>query len=421
MDTLIKLQEIAVHMGLEPDGELRTPNDERRVQSGAQPAVAPCGQVVGPSSRDRSRVVGGRATGVASSAVSKQAALGVTNVHLPNGRLMPLLKTMMTTACERDCFYCPFRAGRSKTRRVTFSPDEMARAFGDMRRAGVVEGLFLSSGIIGGGARAQDKLLDTVEIVRRQGYMGYIHLKIMPGAEQAQVLRAAQLADRLSINLEAPTAERLAALAPKKQFAEELLAPLRWMEQIRRERPAHENVKGRWPSSVTQFVVGAVDESDVELLSATEHLIREASLKRAYFSAFRPLPDTPLENRAAEDPWREHRLYQASFLFRDYGFDLEEMPFDERGRLPLDTDPKRAWAEVHLCEAPVEVNRAEREELLRVPGVGPKGAAAILAARRRATLRSVDELRRIGVRTKDIEPFVLLDGRRPAYQMRLFG
>ncbi len=414
MDTLIKLQEIAVHMGLEPDGELRTPNDERRVQSGTQPALAPCGQVIGP-------VIGPVAVGRRESPNAKAAALGVTNVHLPNGRLMPLLKTMMTTACERNCFYCPFRAGRSKTRRVTFSPDEMARAFGDMRRAGVVEGLFLSSGIIGGGARTQDKLLDTVEIVRRQGYMGYIHLKIMPGAERDQVLRAAQLADRLSINLEAPTAERLAALAPKKQFAEELLAPLRWMEQIRRERPAHENVKGRWPSSVTQFVVGAVDESDLELLSATEHLIRAASLKRAYFSAFRPLPDTPLENHPAEDPWREHRLYQASFLFRDYGFDLEEMPFDERGRLPLDTDPKRAWAEVHLGEAPVEINRAEREELLRVPGIGPKGAAAILAARRRATLRSVDELRRIGVRTKDIEPFVLLDGRRPAYQLRLFG
>ena len=414
MDTLIKLQEIAVHMGLEPDGELRTPNDERRVQSGTQPALAPCGQVIGP-------VIGPVAVGRRESPNAKAAALGVTNVHLPNGRLMPLLKTMMTTACERNCFYCPFRAGRGKTRRVTFSPDEMARAFGDMRRAGVVEGLFLSSGIIGGGARTQDKLLDTVEIVRRQGYMGYIHLKIMPGAERDQVLRAAQLADRLSINLEAPTAERLAALAPKKQFAEELLAPLRWIEQIRRERPAHENVKGRWPSSVTQFVVGAVDESDLELLSATEHLIRAASLKRAYFSAFRPLPDTPLENHPAEDPWREHRLYQASFLFRDYGFDLEEMPFDERGRLPLDTDPKRAWAEVHLGEAPVEINRAEREELLRVPGIGPKGAAAILAARRRATLRSVDELRRIGVRTKDIEPFVLLDGRRPAYQLRLFG
>ena len=416
MDTLIKLQEIAVHMALEPAEEVgaagRMPERKGERERGGKgdpfspSPPLPCGL---PSNTAERR------------AAAKAAALGVTHVHLPNGRLMPLLKTMMTTACERDCHYCPFRAGRSQTRRITFTPDEMAKAFMDMRRAGAVDGLFLSSGIIGGGVRAQDKLLDTVDIIRRKfDYRGYIHLKIMPGAERDQVLRAAQLADRLSINLEAPTPQRLAALAPGKQFAAELLTPLGWIEQFRRERPAHENVKGRWPSSVTQFVVGAVDETDVELLSAVAHLNRTASLQRAYFSAFRPVADTPLANRAAEDPWREHRLYQASFLFRDYGFDLEEMPFDAAGRLPLDTDPKRAWAAANLREAPVEVNRAAREELLRVPGIGPKGAAAILRARRQATLRSVGELRQIGVRTKDIEPFVLLDGRRPEYQLRLF-
>src|SRR5690606_15056466 len=146
-------------------------------------------------------------------AAAKAASLGVTHVHLPNGRLMPLLKTMMTTACERNCNYCPFRAGRSATRRVTFSPDEMAAAFNDMRRAGAVDGLFLSSGIIGGGVRSQDKLLDTADIIRRKyGYTDYIHLKIMPGSERDQVYRAMQLADRLSINLESPTPERLSAL-----------------------------------------------------------------------------------------------------------------------------------------------------------------------------------------------------------------
>ena len=423
MDTLIKLQEIAVHMDLEPAEEVgaagRRPEagqwrkGEREKGSAPSPLPPfapspslPCGLPENPAER--------RAT-------AKAAALGVTHVHLPNGRMMPLLKTMMTTACERNCHYCPFRAGRSRTRRVTFSPDEMARAFMDMRRAGAVDGLFLSSGIIGGGVRSQDKLLDTADIIRaKYGYRGYIHLKIMPGSERDQVYRAMQLADRLSINLEAPTPGRLSALAPKKQFAEELLTPLRWMEAIRREEPPERGWKGRWPSSTTQFVVGAVDETDLELLSVTHHLIRTASLKRAYFSAFRPVSDTPLENRPAEDPWREHRLYQASYLFRDYGFDLEEMPFDEKGRLPLDTDPKRAWAVANLREAPVEVNRAGREELLRVPGIGPKGADAILRARRLATLRSVGDLRQIGVRTKDIEPFVLLDGRRPEYQLRLW-
>jgi predicted DNA-binding helix-hairpin-helix protein len=424
MDTLIKLQEIAVHMDLEPAEEVGPVPPPPSVNSGPGTTVAPCGQVIGPPSSGASAVYGPSSAVSSSSRAERRAAaqrdsLGVTHAALPNGRTIPLLKTMMTTACERDCHYCPFRAGRD-TRRVTFTPDEMARAFMDMRRAGLVEGLFLSSGIIGGGARAQDKLIDTVDILRSKHHFGgYVHLKIMPGAEEDQVVRAMQLADRLSINLEGPTPERLSSLAPKKQFVEELLAPLRFIERVRRERPPREGWRGRWPSSTTQFVVGAVDESDVELLNVTHYLMREASLKRAYFSAFSPVRDTPLENHPAENPWRQHRLYQASYLFRDYGFDLEEMPFDAEGRLPLDTDPKRAWAEVHLCETPVEVNRAEREELLRVPGIGPKGAEAILAARRRATLRSVNDLRQIGVRTKDIEPFVLLDGRRPDYQLRL--
>jgi predicted DNA-binding helix-hairpin-helix protein len=416
MDSLIKLQEIAVHMDLEPAEEVgrtlaapTTPSDGRHSTT-----IAPCGQVIGPKHGRQP------AAPTTRRAAAQRQSLGVTNVALPNGRSMPLLKTMMTTACERDCHYCPFRAGRNY-RRVTFTPDEMAKAFMDMRRAGLVDGLFLSSGIIGGGAQAQDKLLDTVDILRSTHHFGgYVHLKIMPGAEEDQILRAMRLADRLSINLEGPTPERLSLLAPKKHFVDELLAPLRFIERVRRERPPQEGWQGRWPSTATQFVVGAVNESDLEILNLTHYLTREAGLKRAYFSAFRPVPDTPLENNPAENPWRQHRLYQASFLFRDYGFDLEEMPFDGAGRLPLDTDPKRAWAEVNLREAPVELNQAAREDLLRVPGIGPKGVEAILAARRRATLRSVGDLRQVGVRTKGIEPFVLLDGRRPEYQLRLF-
>ncbi len=214
MDTLIKLQEIAVHMALEPAEEVgaggRTPGEGRDAKAG-RATVAPCGQVIGPPPAG---TPGERAGAPRNAAAGKAASLGVTHVQLPNGRTMPLLKTMMTTACERNCHYCPFRAGRSRTRRVTFSADEMAMAFMDMRRAGAVDGLFLSSGIIGGGVRSQDKMLDTADIIRRDyGFTGYIHLKIMPGSERDQVYRAMQLADRLSINLEAPTPERLSALA----------------------------------------------------------------------------------------------------------------------------------------------------------------------------------------------------------------
>jgi predicted DNA-binding helix-hairpin-helix protein len=204
-----------------------------------------------------------------------------------------------------------------------------------------------------------------------------------------------------------------------KEFTEELVRPLQWIEEVRRNQPQYLGWNGRWPSTVTQFVVGAVGESDLELLSTADYLYRHLRLGRTYFSAFRPIADTPLEEHAAENPWREHRLYQASFLLRDYGFDMEEMPFDDDGKLPLAVDPKMGWAQHNLLEQPVEVNRAGRESLLRVPGIGPKGADAIVRARRQGKLRDVQDLRQIGVVTTRLAPFVLLDGRRPARQLRL--
>ena len=349
---------------------------------------------------------------------NKKEQLGIYNA-VAGGKTVPLLKTMLTSACERNCYYCPFRAGRNY-RRATFKPEEMASTFMDMQRAGMVDGLFLSSGIIKGGASTQDRLIETAEILRHKlGFRGYLHLKIMPGVERAQVERAIQLADRLSVNLEAPNTRRLHGLAPMKEFTEELVRPLQWIEEVRRNQPQYLGWNGRWPSTVTQFVVGAVGESDLELLSTADYLYRHLRLGRTYFSAFRPIADTPLEEHAAENPWREHRLYQASFLLRDYGFDMEEMPFDDDGKLPLAVDPKMGWAQHNLLEQPVEVNRAGRESLLRVPGIGPKGADAIVRARRQGKLRDVQDLRQIGVVTTRLAPFVLLDGRRPARQLRL--
>ncbi|MCA9937659.1 MAG: helix-hairpin-helix domain-containing protein [Anaerolineales bacterium] len=386
METTHKLQTIATQMHLEPAEETGS-------------AGTPCG---------------------ARTAHNWKEELGVFHAALPGGKTIPLLKTMLTTACERNCAYCPFRAGRNY-RRTTFKPEEMAQAFMSMNRAGMVQGLFLSSGIIKGGAATQDRLLDTVDILRRQHqFRGYVHLKIMPGAERAQVERAMQLADRLSINLEAPTPQRLAVLAPQKQFLAELLSPLQWVEEMRQTQPSRLGWNGRWPSTVTQFVVGAAGDSDVELLSATEYLYHRLHLSRTYFSAFHPIADTPLAQMPATPLMRQNRLYQASFLLRDYGFDLESLPFDPEGNLPLDRDPKRAWAETALADNPVELNRASREELLQIPGIGPQSANTIVAARRRATLRELEELHAIGLRTTPMAPFVLLDGKRPTYQMRLF-
>lgn len=340
--------------------------------------------------------------------------------QLPNGRQIKLLKTLLTSACERDCYYCPFRAGRD-FRRATFKPNEFANLFGKLAQSGAVEGVFLSSGITGGGVPTQDKLLDTADILRNKlGFRGYVHLKIMPGAEKAQVERAMQLADRLSVNLEAPNSARLARFAPGKQFTEELLLRLRWIDEIRRTQPAYKGWNSRWPSTVTQFVAGGTDEADLELLATTAWLLKNVHLRRAYYSAFSPVRDTPLENKPAVDPLREHRLYQASFLLRDYGFDLEDLPFTTDGNLPLQTDPKLAWASANLRQQPLDLNLAEKHELLRVPGIGPRGAEAILRWRSHGRLRELSALRKLGVLAERAAPYILLDGRRPQQQLPLF-
>ena len=339
----------------------------------------------------------------------------ITHLQTPTGT-KPVLKSMLTTACERNCFYCPFRAGHSGTKRVTIAPDEMASAFNTMQHSGKVDGLFLSSGIIKGSVTTQDKLIDTVEILRkRYRYRGYIHLKIMPGAEYDQLYRAMQLADRVSINLEAPTPERLEALAPKKDFTGELLLELQRAHQIKANDP---RIRA---SIVTQFVVGAVGDTDLELLSLSDRLYNQLGLARAYYSGFSPVAGTPLEEVAPTAAIREHRLYQASFLLRDYAWDVEDLPFVLDGNLRTDVDPKIAYAEAHLAHNPIDVMSADKLQLMRLPGVGLKGAEAILKARQERTLQDFGQLARLGIRTPEqLAPFVLFDGKRPLRQKSLF-
>jgi predicted DNA-binding helix-hairpin-helix protein len=338
---------------------------------------------------------------------------------MPGGRRMPLIKAMLTTACERDCLYCPFRARRD-FRRLTFKPEELAKTFHAIYRRGSADGIFMSTGIFAGGANTQNKLLDSAEFLRRRlGYRGYLHLKVMPGAERGQVLQAMSLADRVSVNLEAPNEGRLKTLAPHKDFLRELLEPLQWVEEIRNTLPPDKGWRGRWPSTSTQFVVGAAGESDLEILDTVTNLFRSVGLARAYFEAFKPVEKTPMENLPAENPVRQQRLYEASYLLRDYGFDLEDMPFGETGRLPLDVDPKRAYAEAALRHSPVDLNRADRFELLRVPGIGPRAAEMILKIRRDHRFHDLSDLKSLGIQSRRMAPFILLDGRRPPHQLNL--
>jgi predicted DNA-binding helix-hairpin-helix protein len=344
----------------------------------------------------------------------------ISEAVMSGGKRIPLLKTLQTSSCERNCYYCPFRAGRN-FHRATLKPDEMAKSFMALNRAGIAKGIFLSSGIAGGGIRTQDQLLATAEILRfKQNYSGYLHLKLMPGAERDQILRAMQLADRVSVNLEAPNTQRLARLAPRKAFMDELMQPMRWVEEIRKTQSPYLAWKNKWPSMTTQFVVGAVGENDLELLQTTAYLIHNLRLSRAYFSTFNPIRDTPFENLPAESYRRTQRLYQASFLLRDYNFGLEEFTFDASSNLLPDVDPKTAWAQVNLSEKPVEINNADRYDLLRIPGIGPKGADAILKNRRQNHLRSVDDLRSIGINPTRAIPYILLDGSRPSRQLKFW-
>lgn len=317
-----------------------------------------------------------------------------------------LLKVLLTDACRNNCLYCAFRADAER-RRVSFRPEELAGAFLEMYRRGRVSGIFLSSGLAEDPARVMESMLRTVEILRhRHRFPGYVHLKILPGASQQYVEAACRLADRVSTNLEAPNPARLAAICPDKRFQAELAAPLEEVARIRRRGPVLSF------GHITQFVVGAAGESDREILETTSRLYAEANLTRAYFSAFRPLSGTPLEDHPPTPEVRQRRLYQADSLLRRYGFSPEELPLDPEGKLVTARDPKLEWALRHPERFPVEVNRASREELLRVPGIGPRAASALLRARREASLSGPEDLKRLQIPYSRAAPFLLLNGRR---------
>ena len=343
----------------------------------------------------------------------------ITSASLPNGKHIQLLKTLLTSACERNCFYCAFRSGR-EFHRCTLKPHEMALSFMSLHQAGIVDGIFLSSGIIGGGIKTQDNLIGTAEILRKKySFQGYIHLKIMPGADKSQIIRSMELADRLSTNLEAPSQGYLEKLAPKKVFQEELLNALLTIEEIRRNNPPYQGWRHRWPSTTTQFVVGPAGERDLDLLQRTSDLFKSAHLHRIYFMAFKPVQDTPFENLTPTSPMRQQRLYQASFLLRDYSYTIEDLSFDKNGNLFIDKDPKSTWAQINLSEHPIEINRADFQELLRIPGIGQTNAKKIIRLRRIHYLREISELKKAGIDPKRMLPYILLDGKRPEKQPRL--
>jgi len=320
------------------------------------------------------------------------------------GKRVPILRVLRTNVCELDCRYCAINCHRDAPR-ASFRPEELAKTFMQMYQRRLVTGIFLSSGVAGGPERTAEKLIETVEILRgRYRFRGYVHLKLMPGQPPDYVRRAVELADRVSINLEAPTPEHLSRIAPRKDFWRQLLAP---MQEVRRLQERHPHLLPA--GQITQMVVGAAGESDWEVLRTSQWLYDRLGLRRVYYSAYRPVCGEVLAPPAPKR--REHRLYQADWLLRFYGFRADELPFLEDGSLPQDLDPKLAWALRHPERFPLEVNRAPWEELVRVPGIGPTAARRILEARRRELLRTPQHLRALGVAVSRALPFLLLAGR----------
>ena len=340
-----------------------------------------------------------------------EGPVGIRPVRIPGRGTTTLMRVMQTNACSLSCGYCPtFCGGRVK--RTALSPEEVARTFMESHRAGVAQGLFLTSGVPGRAPRAVDRMLAAIEILRkREGFAGYVHIKLLPGAEQEQVVQATRLATRVSVNLEGPNDTVVRGLAREKNYSGDLLPNLMLAGRLSREARLEGRAGIAAGGTTTQFVVGGLE--------------RRGLLHHAHFSAFQPVAGTPMEGLPPTPAAREWRLYQAEHLLRQYGFRADELVFGGDGNLALDHDPKTGWALAHVERFPVALERAPYELLLRVPGIGPTAARRLVTERRRTLPRDAQDLRRLGVDAARAGFFLTLRGRRlraglPAEQLRLF-
>ncbi len=373
--------------------------------------LAPGQAGAGPGQRARPEA------GSSYSASARRPAPGVYRAAMPNGKFINLLRVMFTDFCKLDCAYCP-NSVYVPRRRYAFKVDELANAFMELHRRHAVAGLFLSSGIAGSGSKTTEKMVQVVEALRRRhGFKGYVHLKVMPGAEYQYVEAAHRLGSRLSVNIETPTAEMMGRISPHKDYQRGILDPMAWIHRLTQAS------SGGAVGQATQLVVGAADESDADIFGRVQQLYGDWNLKRVYYSAFRPAAHTPLEERPAVPPLREHRLYQLDWLKRIYRYSAGELAhaFDGGGFLPLDQDPKTAIALENLDAFPVDLNGATEEQLLRVPGLGPTAARRIIEARRRHRIDNWRDVQAMGVVRRRAWPFLAFPGQRPptGRQLRL--
>lgn len=358
---------------------------------------------------------------------------GICHSFTPDGRCVSLLKILLTNFCQYDCQYCVNRRS-SNVPRARFTPEEVVTLTLDFYRRNYIDGLFLSSGIIRSADYTMEQLVEVARALRdTHQFRGYLHLKTIPDADPRLIADAGRYADRLSVNIELPTDGGLARLAPEKNAGtiRRAMGAIRLAQEEAEDdlrigsggrvgaRVGGSSVHGDSPSQrapagqSTQMIVGADDADDRTILETAQTLYGAYRLKRVYYSAFSPIPDSPAAVPATAPPLlREHRLYQADFLLRGYGFRAEEL-FAGGGALPLDIDPKLAWALAHRESFPVDLNRAPPRLIARVPGIGMRNAKRLTALRRERAIRYQD-LVRLRCAMDTVRPFVVVQDYRPA-------
>ncbi|KPH82972.1 putative DNA modification/repair radical SAM protein [Bosea vaviloviae] len=343
---------------------------------------------------------------------------GICHSYAPDGRCISLLKILLTNYCSYDCVFCINRSS-SNVRRARFSVEEVVDLTLNFYKRNYIEGLFLSSGIIRSPDYTMTELVRVAETLRTvHGFRGYIHLKLIPSANADLVAQAGLYADRVSINVELPSEVSLKRFAPEKR-PREISAAMGGL-RLRIEEGKAERAKSRRALAFspagqsTQMIVGADGASDAAILQRSAQLYGSFGLKRVYYSAFSPIPDASAQLPLSQPPlMREHRLYQADWLTRFYGFDVGEILDDgEGGMLDLAIDPKLAWALRHRARFPVDVNRADRETLLRVPGLGTKSVGKILETRRFRRLR-LEDIGKLARSIATLRHFIVAEGWRP--------
>lgn len=351
--------------------------------------------------------------------IGSTEGMGICHAYAPDGRCISLLKILLTNHCIFDCHYCINRKS-SNVRRARFTPQEVADLTLSFYRRNYIEGLFLSSGIIKSSNHTMEQLVEVARILREEhDFCGYIHLKTIPEADPELIHQAGLYADRLSINVELPTATGLSRLAPDKneaQIESAMGSTKTRILEAKDERKRFRHAPRFAPAGQsTQMIVGADDANDADIVGKASSLYNAFGLRRVYYSAFSPIPDASAVLPLKRPPlMREHRLYQSDWLMRFYGYAPAEVQqaTGKDGNLPLDIDPKLAWALKFREQFPVDVNRASKEQLLRVPGLGTTAVARILQARRHRTLR-LDDVARLTQSIAKVRPFLVALDWRP--------